>query len=293
MLIKNHILGQSGKSSSGRIIRSFTLIELLVVIGIIGVLVSILLPALQSAKESAKEVDCLSNLKQLGLATFMSSDDNDGLIPSMRLSYHPDFVGDEVFEEGDWYQRDDFTTYLKQSTGVFDCNSARYSKEASEPLAYWVNYNGRINNQKPAWANNANLGITRPSGVQGYEWVKLPQIGAPSDLISISDCAQGTDGIVNRSGGGQMGIVVWEDGSPGTEVVGLYFPSPRSNANTPESTIGPLIPATQNEVPDNYDYARGAYDFRHRNRMGAVMFDGHAESLLNGDLISKNLHDDE
>src|SRR5687767_9381784 len=66
--------------------RAFTLIELLVVIAIIGILASILLPALVRAKRAAHKIKCVSQLRQLAFALQMYADEHDGEYPARRSS---------------------------------------------------------------------------------------------------------------------------------------------------------------------------------------------------------------
>ena len=61
--------------------RAFTLIELLVVISIIALLIGILLPALGAARESARDVKCLSNTRQIAVASYNYISSNDGRVP--------------------------------------------------------------------------------------------------------------------------------------------------------------------------------------------------------------------
>src|SRR3954470_9946522 len=74
-----------------RCLRAFTLVELLVVIGIIAVLVALLLPSLNRAREQAKATQCLSNMRQLGVGLQSYLIESKNMIPPHVPSPDPNF----------------------------------------------------------------------------------------------------------------------------------------------------------------------------------------------------------
>ncbi|MBL4702483.1 MAG: type II secretion system protein [Phycisphaeraceae bacterium] len=129
-----------------RKVNGFTLIELLVVISIIAMLISILLPALAKARESANSVRCLANLRQLGISIHAYAADYDDTVPPGRDDSTP---GGHAWGEN-WIIR--LANYTNRSGDILACPTGLARQEVvtlgTAPLAsgYWVTKNNWFTN---------------------------------------------------------------------------------------------------------------------------------------------------
>jgi len=166
-------LGQPRSANSTE--TAFTLVELLVVIAIIAILASLLLPTLSRSKDTAQRVKCVSNLRQLGLATQMYWDENGGacfryggvMTNGGQLYWFgwmgPGAEGQRSFDatQGVLY------SYL-QGRGVELCPSLNYAlgqfKLKASGAAYGYGYNLYLSSQ-PAQSPVKTSRVTRPTEI--------------------------------------------------------------------------------------------------------------------------------
>ena len=230
----------------------FTLIELLVVIAIIAILAAILFPVFASAREKARQITCLSNEKQMGLAMLQYVQDADECFP--RGQYY-DASGNPL----DWQNA--IYPYVKNGAGTGTSNGT-------------ATYNGLGGVWScPSFPSlqidemGANANLCHPSYLATP--TTLAQVDAPASKILIAEKGQGFNG-------GQPLIAV-------DEYVWTYSGFGQDDGDTrdlPFDYDDPLNSAKSDAYPSPVSMPR----YRHQGHCDVLYSDGHAKAVAKGQL---------
>ncbi len=240
--------------------RGFTLVELLVVIGIIAVLISVLLPAMQKARAAAQLIKCASNMRQLAVGHVMYANDHRGVFCPVYTRINP-YVFNGMSRDAylPWYSEFYMGRYIGQRN---PCSTA-FSADLQKPTTMIV-YCPTSFGISGTWDrlgigyNNSRENVINRTHTSSRPIRKLGSFNSPTTVILLTDVATG--GAREQWGAGQSGSFSFN----------RYF-------------------MLQNSWPltgdDSAPYDQGYIAYRHNKGANVAFLDGHVESfkLTNND----------
>jgi prepilin-type N-terminal cleavage/methylation domain-containing protein/prepilin-type processing-associated H-X9-DG protein len=231
----------------------FTLIELLVVIGVIGILAGLLLPVVSKAMDRGKGSLCLNNLRQMGIATFLYTDDY-GHYPPGRW----DGVTQWDLCLGTYVGGNQDPRLPEARTALFSCPSAKIRN-----VGLALNYSGNPNALKEI---KENVGPVRKD-----------ELRRPAETILVGDAIQ-------YQPDGNAHAILW--GLEANLGSSMYWNNGLLEAGSMPIRVGDDLDGERSTM----DPGGANFRYRHDKRVTSLFADGHVERIKKGRVLERQIY---